>query len=381
MRSVAGQEIKTGFLPRLNYYRKNLMHFLSDREEKEWAAYADEIAAGSPASAPASYDAKIRQELVPAFHFYIAMFLAANGRGDRAVMWVKSAVLEEKDGLFGLAFLLGFLERHDNELRKPAMVFADPQPFVHFTSVPFMSTARTAFVRHCKESLPVFDHPIRFMDIGCGNGALAVAVLSGLLENKKIPGISEILLVEPSPAMAALAKNTLRAAFPDALISIECCRIQDCSGRIDRKIDIAMSSLAYHHMPLEDKRVHLARLRPWIDHFVLFEMDADIDSHGRFSPALALAVYQSYGRIFDCVYAHDAPVEVVNECIDMFLMTEVISILSEPRGTRSDYHMLQNQWNTLFSEVLGPEFSRTCEADCYADEHMTFFTAQYSRIR
>jgi len=353
------------------------MLLLSDREQQEWRAYADEILQERPG--PCSYDTRIRQGMVPAFHFYIATFLATNGAGEQAVAWVKSAVLEEEDGLFGLAFLLGFLERYNNEFVKPALVFEDPRPFIHFTTVPFMSTARKEFVRHCGESLPVFNHPVRFMDIGCGNGALAVAVLSHLLECRKIPGISEILLVDPSPAMAALAENTIRAAFPDIPVRIESCRIQECSGRIDRKIDIAMSSLAYHHMPLEDKRIHLARLRPWIDHFLLFEMDADIDTPDRFSPALALVVYRFYGRIFDCIYAHNAPVEVVNECIDMFLMTEVVSILSEPRGTRSDYHMQRNQWHALFAEVLGPEFSLRCDSACYADEHMLFFTQQYSR--
>jgi len=353
------------------------MLFLSDREQQEWRAYADEILRDG--SGPDRYDTRIRQELVPAFHFYIATFLAANGCGEPAVAWVKSAVLEEEDGLFGLAFLLGFLERYGNEFKKPALVFADPRPFIHFTTVPFMSNARKEFVRHCGESLPVFDHPVRFMDIGCGNGALTVAVLSQLLECRKIPGITEILLVDPSPAMAALAESTVRAAFPDVPIRIESCRIQECSGRIDRKIDIAMSSLAYHHMPVEDKRIHLARLRDWIDHFLIFEMDADIDTPDRFSPALALAVYQFYGRMFDCIYAHDGPVDVVNESIDMFLMTEVVSILSEPRGTRSDYHMQRDQWHALFAEVLGPAFSSRCDAACYADEHLVFFAMHYGR--
>jgi hypothetical protein len=85
--------------------------------------------------------------------------------------------------------------------------------------------------------------------------------------------------------------------------------------------------------------------------------------------------------MFDCIYAHDAPVEVVNESIDMFLMTEVVSILSEPRGTRSDYHMQRDQWNALFAEELGPEFSPRCDAPCYTDEHMSFFTLHYGRNR
>lgn len=353
------------------------MLFLSDREQQEWRGYADEILADSPP--PARYDARVRKNLVPAFHFYISTFLAAHGRGDEAVSWAESAVLEEAEGIFGCAFLFGFLKRHNHELVKPATVFLDPRPFIHFTTVPLMSNARQAFVRHCGTSIPVIGHPVRFMDIGCGNGALAVLVLSHLLSEKKIPGIEEIILVDPSAAMAELAEKTVRDAFPGVCITIENVRIQDCSDRIDRKIDIAMSSLAYHHMPVEEKRLHLARLRPWIDHFLLFEMDADIDRPDRFSPALALAVYQSYGRIFDCIYAHDAPVEVVNECIDSFLMTEVVSILSEPRGERSDYHMLRSQWIGLLDSALGPEFALLCDSSCYADEHFALITLHYGR--
>jgi len=353
------------------------MLFLTDQEQREWAAYADEILATAPA--PDRYDTRVRKDLVPAFHFYIGTFLAAHDAGEQAVAWAKSAVLDEAEGLYGLAFLLGFLERYDNQLRKPARVFEDPRPFIHFTTVPLMNNAREQFVRHCGESLPVFDHPVRFMDIGCGNGALCVAVLSHLLETKRIPKISEVWLIDPSPAMAALAEKTVRAAFPDVAIRSEVCRIQDCSGRIDRKIDIVVSSLAYHHMPVEDKRLHLEKIRPWIDHFILFEMDADIDTPDLHSPALALSVYQSYGRIFDSIYAHDAPVEVVNECIDSFLMTEVVSILTEPRGKRSDYHMQRAQWKTLLSCVLGPEFSCRCDSACYTHEYMSLFTLHYGR--
>ncbi|NMB79313.1 MAG: class I SAM-dependent methyltransferase [Methanomicrobiales archaeon] len=355
------------------------MLFLSDREQQEWRACADEILRENPA--PDAYDAKVRANLVAAFHFYIAMFLGANGKGEEAVRWAASAVLKEDDGLLGCAYLLGFLERHNHQLIKPALVFADPRPFIHFTTVPLMSEARKNFVRHCGRSLPHFPHPVRFMDIGCGNGALTVAVLSHLLTIRKITGISEILLVDPSPAMAELAKKTIQDAFPGLRITTETCRIQDCSGSLDTRYDIALSSLAYHHMPAGDKRIHLARLKPWIDHFLLFEMDADIDLPEQYSPALALAVYQSYARIFDRIYAHDAPVEVVNECIDMFLMTEVISILTEPRGIRSDYHMLRDQWNDLFQKVLGPEFTRLCDASCYSDEYLTMIGIHYGRDR
>jgi SAM-dependent methyltransferase len=353
------------------------MLFLSDQEQREWRAYASGILRSAPA--PGSYDPVIRPSLVPAFHFYIAAFLAAHGAGEEAVAWAEAGAGREEEGISGCAFLAGFLQRYDNRLAKPARVFEDPRPFIHFASVPVMNNARAQFVRHCGRSLPVFDHPIRFMDIGCGNGALAAAVLSHLLEKKTIPGISGIVLVDPSPAMTELAENTLRAAFPGIPISIESCRIQDCSDRIDRKIDIAISSLAYHHMPVEHKRIHLARIGPVIDHFLLFEMDADIDTHDLFSPALAIAVYQSYGRIFHFIQACDAPVDMVNESIDRFLMTEVVSILSEPRGERSDYHMLRSQWKALLDDVFGPEFFLRCDSACYADEYFSLFTLHYGR--
>ena len=106
-------------------------------------------------------------------------------------------------------------------------------------------------------------------------------------------------------------------------------------------------------------------------------MDANNDTPECSSPELALSVYQSYGRIMDFVYAHDAPVDVVTDCIDAFLMTEVISILTEPRGVRTDYHMLRTQWHDLFSAVLCPEFSLRSDSACYADEYMTLFTMHY----
>lgn len=74
------------------------------------------------------------------------------------------------------------------------------------------------------------------------------------------------------------------------------------------------------------------------------------------------------------VFAHDAPPGEVMDCVDSFLMTEVVSILTEPRGERTDYHMLRTQWNDLFMTVLGPEFSLQGDSACYADEYMALFT-------
>ncbi|HNQ30427.1 MAG: Methyltransferase domain protein [Methanoregulaceae archaeon PtaB.Bin009] len=353
------------------------MLFLSTAERRQWERYAEEALRESPE--PGYWDSAIRKNLIPAFHFYIATFLAAHGEGERGIGWLESGTLAEEEGLFGCGFLLGFLRRHGGRLIVPVAPFQDPRPFIHFAGVPAMKTARQQFVRQCTHSLPVFDRPLRFMDIGCGDGALTAAVLNHLVEAGKAPGISEVLLIEPSPAMADLAEETVRSALPGVDVMVRNSRIQDCSSTIGNSFDIAMSSLAYHHMPLEQKRVNLSRLKPWIDHLVLFEMDANNDTPDLYTPDLALSVYQSYSRIIDFIFTHDAPVDLAIDCVDSFMMAEIVSLLTEPRGKRLDYHMLRGQWHALFSEVLGPEFSCRCDSSAYADEYMTLFTLHYGR--
>jgi SAM-dependent methyltransferase len=353
------------------------MLFLSRQEKREWAAYADQVLRDSPA--PGSYDTRVRRNLVPAFHFFIGAILAAKGRGEESRKWLEAGSLVEDDGLSCCTFLLGFLKRYHDRMVSPTIVFQDPRPFVHFTRVPVMKGARRQFIRHAGHSLPAFDEPIRFLDLGCGDGGLTRDMLSHLYSTGKVPGFSEVLLVDPSPAMAGLAQETVGSAFPDVTAAVENCRIQDFSARIDERFDIVMSSFAYHHMPIEEKRIDLSRLKPWIDHFLLFEIDANNDIPELFSPDLALSVYQSYGRIIAFALAIDAPPDVVTDSIDSFLMTEIISMLTEPRGVRTDYHMLRSQWNALFADELGPGFSLRCDSTCYADEYMTMFALHYGR--
>jgi hypothetical protein len=352
------------------------MLFLSQSESREWASCADE-AIQSGRSAEAFRD-RIRPNLVPAFDFYVGSRLAASGDVARGAEWLREGALGEEEGLFSSTFLLGFLERH-GRLAQIAEPFANPAYFIHFAGVPVMKGVRSRFVSQVSSTLPEIDHPLRAIDIGCGDGSLTAAFLSCLVEAGKVPGIDELLLVEPSPAMLETARETVGRAFPGTRIVTENCRIQECSGRIRGHYDLAVSSLAYHHMPIEDKRAHLAMLAPLIDHFVLCEMDANHDTPELYSPELALSVYQSYGRIIDFVFSHDAPVEVATGCVDCFIMAELASILTRPRGVRSDYHMLAGQWDKLLGSALGPGFSRRCASPCYADEHVGLFTMHYGR--
>jgi hypothetical protein len=199
------------------------MFFLSVQEKSDWAQYAQEIA--QRGAGPAIYEPKIRKNLFPAFCFYIGTLLAARGEDRPGIEWLEADAEREGDGMSTSAFLLGFLQRHQGKMIKPVVVFEDRRPFVHFSHVPMMKKIRKQLVHQCTLSLPSFDHPARIMDIGCGDGGLTVMFLSGLVETGKVNRISEIHLVDPSPAMIELAKKTVSDAFPGIPISTENARI------------------------------------------------------------------------------------------------------------------------------------------------------------
>ncbi len=353
------------------------MYFLAADEKEHWAALARDIETTD--ARPDSCEGEIRDSRLSAFQFYAGVLLTAKGQGDRGREWLEAAVLGEREGLFSSSFLIGFLERQDNRLIMPTPAFEDPRPFIHFAGVPVMKEARSRFLQQCGHTLPSFDTPFRMLDIGCGDGALTAALLTHLQETGTIGEIDEVMLVDASPAMLELAEATVGKAFPNVRVKTANHRIEEISDRIDRRFDLAVSSLAYHHMPLEQKQVHLARLKPWIDHFIIFELDANHDAPEVHSPEMAFSVYQSYGRLIDFIFSHDAPVDVAVGCVDCFLMTEQVSLLTQKRGERTDYHMLRTEWRDLFEDVLAPEFSLRCDAACYADEYMTLFTMHYGR--
>lgn len=354
------------------------MLFLSGLEVEQWKSLRNEIEARR--TDPEGFNGTVRPNLFPAFSYFIGAYLVDKGLRELGKRWFVTGATSEEGGYFSNAFMTSFLDRHDGRLIMPDVAFADPMPFVHFSTVPAMQGARERFVRCVSRSLPQLNHPLRIMDIGCGDGGLVVKLLNELLATAgKVQEVGEVLLVDPSPAMLGMAVEKVRRAFPNTTVKTANHRIEEVSDQMEARYDIALTSLAYHHMPLEKKRHHLEKLKPWIDHLVIFELDANNDLPEQYSPELALSVYQSYGSIIDMVFAHDAPVEVVLACVDRFLMTEAISFLTQPRGVRTDYHMLHSQWTELLGASLCPEFRCLCDSSCYSDDFTSLFVLHYGR--
>ncbi len=355
------------------------MLFLGKDESKTWKDLALRIIGSGGKIVPV--DDLVRPGLIPAFHYYTGTMLLAGNMNEAGRQWIVAGMSGEQGGLFSNAFMASYLGRNNGRLVIPETIFADPAPYVHFAGTPVLADSRSAFRNHCVHALPRFSKPIKIMDIGCGHGIVAADLLTDLLRSGNIPGVDEILLIDPSEGMLNLARENVSGIFPQARITLSQERIESLSDRITGYYDLALASLAYHHMPYETKLYHLRKLKEHLGYFILFELDANNDTPDLHDPDLALSVYQSYGAMMDFIFAHDAPVELAIASIDRFLMSEAIYFFTEPRGKRTDYHMLRSQWHQVFSEGLGREFGCLTDSTCFGNENLGLFTMIYGKDR
>jgi hypothetical protein len=354
-----------------------IMLFLTPSEAKEWQSLGRMILADKPS--PSSITINGQSTLHPIFHFYAGALLASNGHIAAGKEWFTHGAMLESRTVMSNAYVSAFIDRRKGRFDLPAVVFADPRPYLHFTSTPAVKKARESFHRHCTLSLPEFKKPFRIMDLGCGDGGMLVQLLNSLRQAGNIHDIDEILLVDSSQAMLELAVKTVRLSFPGVTIRSLRKRIQDIPGSLSGHYDVALSSLAYHHMPMEIKIETLHKIKDHFNHFIIFELDANHDTPELHSPELACSVFQCYGTIIDFIFSHDAPLDVVLNSVDCFLLAEMISLLTQARGIRNDYHMLRHQWHQLFSEVLGGDSVCLNDSTCFENDFLGLITVHYGK--
>ena len=176
--------------------------------------------------------------------------------------------------------------------------------------------------------MPSFGRPIRFLDLGCGDGGLTLALLQTLCDRGHADGIDSILLVDPSANMLRTARQLLTGAFPKTRIDVLQGRAEVVAVEIPPGFDIALSSLAWHHMPYDIKRDLAGYLAARVDHVLLFEIEGHHDTPELHSPALAVSVYQLYGAAVEMVMAQAARREVIEARLDQFLTGELISLMT-----------------------------------------------------
>lgn len=349
---------------------------LSPNDVATWNHLLPEVVSGR-ARPSGGAERDLPDEQVGAFRFFAGTALAA--RSDpRAFTWLDAGAAVDGSELRASAYLSGLLHRRGH-LAAPECAFTDPRAFVHFATLPAMRACRAEFVSFAVDSLPPESGSLRVLDVGCGDGGLLADLLPALLEGGRWDEVAAVTLLDPSPAMISTAKTRLAAAWPDARVEGRVARLEHVASLLQGPYDLVVGSLSLHHMPAEVKRRALAALAPSIDHLLLLELDADHDSPEVGSPLLAASVHQTYGWMLAQILGPSTPDEVARESADEFVAPELVSLLTEPRGIRSEYHMRRERWLALLAEAMGPEIRPLGTRTALSTPHADLFALHVGR--
>jgi len=342
-----------------------------------WNQLLPEILSGGARPA-GSVEQHLPAEQVGAFRFFAGTALASRSAPE-AEDWFGAGAAADGPDLRASDYLAGLIHRRGH-LEAPESAFADPRAYVHFASLPAMRACRAELVSFAVDSLPQESGALRVLDVGCGDGGLLAELLPALLEAGRWDEVSGITLLDPSPDMISTAKARLASAWPDARVDSQVARLEHVAAAIQGRYDLVVGSLSLHHMPIEVKRRALSSLAPSIDHLLLLELDADHDSPEVGSPPLAASVHQTYGWMLAQILDTDGPDEVARESADQFVAPELVSLLTQPRGMRSEYHMRRERWLELLSVAMGPDIRPLGTRTALATPHADLFAMHVGRM-
>lgn len=341
-----------------------------------WNRLLPEVVAGIALPA-GPVERELPAEQVGAFRFFAGTALAS--RSDpRAEAWLAAGAAADGHELRASEYLSGLVHRAGH-LVAPGSAFADPRAYLHFTHVPAMQACREQFLSFAVDSLPADQGSLRVLDVGCGDGGMVESLLAALVACGSFDDVTSITLLDPSPEMISMAKARLAAAWPDARVEGRVARLENVASTLPGHYDLVVGSLSLHHMPAEVKRRALAALAPAMEHLLVLELDADHDSPELGSPALAASVHQTYGWMLAQVLGDGPGDAVARESADRFVAPELVSLLTQPRGLRSEYHMRRERWTQLLDEALGPGIRPLGVRTVLASAHTDLFALHFGR--
>jgi hypothetical protein len=194
------------------------------------------------------------------------------------------------------------------------------------------------------------------IDIGSGNCILLVEIVNQLLSLYQLDSI-QIVSIEQSPEMLIATQQYCQKSISIPIVFTPICgKIQEITTQqiatIDRHHPIwfVNASLSLHHMPSEIKVPTMKMIANRSKYCLISEAHYNHDLPEKDTPELIYSVTESYGFVIQDILNSTASQSDKKLCINNFLLTEAINILSKDRQERGDYHALISEWQEIAAQ-------------------------------
>jgi hypothetical protein len=286
---------------------------------------------------------------------YAGILLAAQSRITDAIRVLKLCI----DRTFS-SILADYLLEHQT-FTPAATAFQETNPYDVWTQTDLYESQMagtlktiTSFAR--KIPPPGLTTSPTIIDIGSGNGILLVEIVNQLLALYQLDSI-QIVSIEQSPEMLAATQQHCQKSISIPIVFIPICgKIQEITAEqiatIDRHHPIwfVNASLSLHHMPSEIKVPTMKMIANRSKYCLISEANYNHDLPEKDTPELIYSVTENYGFVIQDVLNSAAAQSDKKLCINNFLLTEAINILTKDRQDRVDYHALISEWQEIAAQ-------------------------------
>jgi hypothetical protein len=286
---------------------------------------------------------------------YAGVLLASQQRITDAISVLKLCL----DRTFS-AVLADYLVEHQ-ALIPAATAFQETNPYDVWTQTDLYAAqmagtlkAITSFVQRIPP--PDLTTSPTIIDIGSGNGILLVAIVNQILALYQLESI-QIISIEQSPEMLAATQQYCQKSISIPIVFTPiCAKIQEITAEqiatIDRHHPIwfVNASLSLHHIPSEIKVPTMKIIANRSRYCLISEANYNHDLPEKDTPELMYSVTESYGLVIQDVLNSATSQSDKKLCINNFLLTEAINILTKDREDRVDYHALISEWQEIAAQ-------------------------------
>lgn len=286
-------------------------------------------------------------------YLYAGVLLAADQRIELALEKLKICL----DHPFAKA-LIQYLEKQ-HQFTSPVRTFADTRPYDVWVKTDYYQTyqkkAKTSFGRFVREYFMHLDQKKTYavIDVGVGNGVFINGIINQLAE---ITGLNHISLIAIE-ASAAMLQATSQYLESHCQINVDVIPVNQYIQDVpldhyanyisQSELLFTMASASIHHVPEHQKLALIRKWHSFSDHVLIFESQGNHDIPAAGSPEFVYSVAEFYGFFIEDMTRSEAPEMDRTLCIEHLALAEAITMLSNPKEKRGDYHTSLAHWQSI----------------------------------